>query len=86
MGFLDKLLGRSKETAEGVGESAKDTGEKAMDTASDVGDKAKDTASDLGDKTQDALDRDEGVSDVTESEHHLDEVRDQTMRDEGRMP
>jgi len=75
MGFLDKLLGRSKETAEGVGESAKDTGEKAMDTASDV-----------GDKTQDALDRDEGVSDVTESEHHLDEVRDQTMRDEGRMP
>ena len=75
MGFLDKLLGRSKETAEGVGESAKDTGEKAMDTASD-----------LGDKTQDALDKDEGVSDVTESEHHLDEVRDQTMRDEGRMP
>jgi hypothetical protein len=68
MGFLDKLLGRSKETAEGVGESAKDT------------------ASDLGDKTQDALDRDEGVSDATESEHHLDEVRDQTMRDEGRMP
>ena len=38
MGFLDKLLGRSKETAEGVGESAKDTGEKAMDTASDLGD------------------------------------------------
>lgn len=75
MGFLDKLLGRSKETAEGVGESAKDTGEKAMDTASD-----------LGDKTQDAFDKDEGVSDVTESEHHLDEVRDQTMRDEGRMP
>ena len=37
MGFLDKLLGRSKETAEGVGESAKDTGEKAMDTASDAG-------------------------------------------------
>ena len=75
MGFLDKLLGRSKETAEGVGESAKDTGEKAMDTASD-----------LGDKAQDAVDTDEGGSDVTESEHHLDEVRDQTMRDEGRMP
>ena len=75
MGFLDNLLGRSKETAEGVGESAKDTGEKVMDTASDA-----------GDKTQDAFDTDEGVSDVTESEHHLDEVRDQTMRDEGRMP
>ena len=75
MGFLDKLLGRSKETAEGVGESAKDMGDKAMDTASD-----------LGDKTQDAFDRDEGVSDVTESEQRLDDVRDQTMRDEGRMP
>ena len=75
MGFLDKLLGRSKETAEGVGESAKDTGEKVMDTASDV-----------GDKTQDAFDKDEGLSDATESEERLDEVRDQTMRDEGRMP
>ena len=75
MGFLDKLLGRSKETAEGVGESAKDTGEKVKDTASDV-----------GDKTQDAFDTDEGGSDVTESEQRLDDVRDQTMRDEGRMP
>lgn len=75
MGFLDKLLGRSKETAEGVGESAKNAGEKAMDTASD-----------LGDKTQDTLDRDEGASDVTESEQRLDDIRDQTMRDEGRMP
>ena len=75
MGFLDKLLGRSKETAEGVGESAKNTGDQAMDASSDP-----------GDTTKDALDRDEGVSDVTESEHHLDEVRDQTMRDEGRMP
>ena len=73
MGFLDKLLGRNKETAEGVGESAKDTGEKTM-------------AADPGNTTTDPLDQDEGVSDVTESEQRLDEVRDQTMRDEGRMP
>ena len=45
-----------------------------------------DTASDAGDKTQDAFDTDEGVSDLTESEQRLDDVRDQTMRDEGRMP
>ena len=36
--------------------------------------------------TKDALDGDEDVSDVTESEQRLDDVRDQTMRDEGRMP
>ena len=75
MGFLDKLLGRSKETAEGVGDSAKD-----------MGDTAKDTAADLGDKAQDAVGGDEGDSAVTESEQRLDDVRDQTMRDEGRMP
>ena len=45
MGFLDKLLGRNKETAEGVGESAKDTGEKTM-------------AADPGNPTTDPLDRD----------------------------
>ena len=76
MGFLDKLLGRNKEsTPEGVGESAKNTDDQAMDASSDP-----------GDTTKDALDGDEGVSDVTESEQRLDEVRDQTMRDEGRMP
>ena len=75
MGFLDKLLGRSKETAQDIGESAKDLGDKATDTASDLGDTAKD-----------AVGGDEGESAVTESEQRLDEVRDQTMRDEGRMP
>ena len=64
MGFLDKLLGRSKEAAGDLGQSAKDTGEKATD----------------------AVDRDEGESQVTESEHRLDDARDQTLRDEGRMP
>lgn len=64
MGFLDKLLGRSKETTEGVEESARDT----------------------GDATKDPFEGDEGVSDVTESEQRLDDIRDQTMRDEGRMP
>jgi len=68
MGFLDKLLGRSKETAESVGDSAKDT------------------ASDVSDTAKDALDGDEGESDVTENEQRLDDVRDQVMRDEGRMP
>ena len=75
MGFLDKLLGRSKETAEGLGESAKDMGEKATDIASDLGDKGKD-----------AFDLEDGESKVTESEQRLDDARDQALRDEGRMP
>lgn len=75
MGFLDKLLGRSKDVATDVGESAKDLGDKAADTASDLGDKAKDT-----------FDRDEGTSEVTGNEQRLDDARDQVMRDEGRMP
>ena len=75
MGFLDKLLGRNKETAEGVEESAKDTGDKAIDAGSGP-----------SDTTKDPFEGDEGVSDVTESEQRLDEVRDQTMRDEERMP
>jgi hypothetical protein len=75
MDWLDKLLGRSKETAEGLGESAKDMGDKATDTASGLGDKAKD-----------AFDLEEGESQVTEAEQRLDSVRDQALRDEGRMP
>lgn len=64
MGFLDKLLGRSKETAEGLGESAQATGE----------------------TPKDAFDLEDGESEVTEAEQRLDDVRDQAMRDEGRMP
>jgi hypothetical protein len=74
MGFLDKLLGRSKETTEDLGGSAKDAGQAAADAAPDLG------------ETKDALDRDEGASEVTEAEQRLDSVRDQTLRDEGRMP
>jgi hypothetical protein len=74
MGFLDKLLGRSKETAEDLGGSAKGAGDAATDTAPDPG------------ETKDAFDRDEGTSEVTEAEQRLDSVRDETLRDEGRMP
>lgn len=74
MGFLDKLLGRSKHTAEDLGGSAKDAGDTATSAAPDLG------------ETKDALDREEGTSEVTEAEQRLDDVRDQTMRDEGRIP
>jgi hypothetical protein len=74
MGFLDKLLGRSKETAGDLGGSAKDAGDAAADAAPDLG------------ETKDAFDRDEGASEATEAEQRLDSVRDQTLRDEGRMP
>ena len=74
MGFLDKLLGRSKDTAETAGDSAKDLGDKVTDTASDLGEKAKDP-----------FEKEEGASEVTESEQRLDDVRDQTLKDEGRM-
>jgi hypothetical protein len=75
MGFLDKLLGRSKDAAGS-----------AADTAKDMGDKAADAASDAGDAMQDAFDSDKGESQLTESEQRLDNVRDQVLRDEDRMP
>jgi hypothetical protein len=67
MGFLDKLLGRGKDAAEDVGETAKD----------------------LGDKTKDAFDGDKAddeLSETGQAEQRLDNVRDQALRDEGRMP
>ena len=70
MGFLDKLLGRTKETAGDVGDAAKD-----------MGDKAKDAFDGGGDGT-DAP----GTSEVTEAEQRLDDVRDRAMQDEGRIP
>lgn len=71
MGFLDRLLGRGKDAAESAGDAAKDVGDKAEEGFDD----AKDRVS--GD--------DEG-SEVTQSEERLDNVRDQALRDEGRMP
>ena len=41
MGFLDKLLGRSKEAADDAGGMAKDVGDKGMDMAQDAGEMAK---------------------------------------------
>ncbi len=71
MGFLDKLLGRSKDAAETVG-----------DKAQDVGDKATDVFEDDKDSVPSGTER----SDVGQAEQRLDDVRDQTLRDEGRMP
>jgi hypothetical protein len=60
MGFLDRLLGRGKEAAQDVGETAKDL---------DDGDQGDDELSETG-----------------QAEQRLDNVRDQALRDEGRMP
>jgi hypothetical protein len=65
MGFLDKLLGRTKqatddagEKAGSLGDKAEDAGEKAWDkgtdAAGDTADEAKDTVSDLTDRGEDA--------------------------------
>ncbi len=87
MGFLDKLLGRGKDAAESAGDVAQDVGEKTKDVASDVGDKAQEGY----EEAKSRISGDEGSegspeSDVTQSEQRLDDVRDQAMRDEGRMP
>jgi hypothetical protein len=81
MGFLDKLLGRGKDAAESAGDAAKDAGSKVADVASDVGDKAEEAF----DEGKERISGDEGSegSDVTQAE---DNVRDQALRDEGRMP
>jgi hypothetical protein len=84
MGFLDKLLGRGKDAAESAGDAAKDAGSKVTDVASDVGDKAEEGL----DEAKERISGDEGSegSDVTQAEQRLDNVRDQALRDEGRMP
>ena len=58
MGFLDKLLGRSKEAAGDVAEKAAPTVDKAQDAAGQAWDKTKDLADDAKDKVGDL--RDEG--------------------------
>lgn len=79
MGFLDKLLGRSKDAAQDAGDAAKDVGGKVGDTADDAGDKAKDTFD--GAKSHVA-----GESDTSQSEDRLDDVGGQVAKDEGRTP
>jgi uncharacterized protein YjbJ (UPF0337 family) len=59
MGFLDKLLGRTKETAGDVADKAAPVVGKAQDAAGDAWDKAGDVASDAVDETKDV------VSDLT---------------------
>lgn len=81
MGFLDRLLGRGKDAAESAGDAAKDAGSKVADVASDVGDKAEEAF----DEAKERISGDEG-SDVTQAEQRLDDVRDQTPRDQGRTP
>jgi hypothetical protein len=71
MGFLDRLLGRGKEAAESAGDAAKDVGDKAEEAFDEA--KSRVTGEDEG-------------SDVAQSEERLDNVRDQALRDEGRMP
>jgi hypothetical protein len=78
------MLPRS--TREGRHGFSRQAAGRSKETAEGAGDSAKDTAADLGDKAQDAVGGEEGDSAVTESEQRLDDVRDQTMRDEGRMP
>ena len=65
MGFLDKLLGRTKETAGDVADKAAPVVDKAQDAAGDAWDKAGDAAGDAVDEAKDA------VSDLT---HRGDEA------------
>ena len=50
MGFLDKLLGRTKDTAGDVGEKAAPVVDKAEEAADQTWDKAKDVADDATEK------------------------------------
>ena len=81
MGFLDKLLGRGKEAAQDAGDTAEKYGDKAMDAGKDVGDKAEEGFDDVKSRVSG-----EGESEVAQSEQRLDEVRDDTARNEGRIP
>ena len=74
MGFLDKLLGRGKDTAESAGDAAKDVGNKAEEVFDET--KSRVTGDDAPSET----------SEVTQSEQRLDEARDQVVRDEGPQP
>ncbi len=71
MGFLDKLFGRGKDAAQSTADATKDAGSKAQETVDDA------TSRVTGE---------DDLSDVGQSEQRLDNVRDQALRDEGRMP
>lgn len=59
MGFLDKLLGRTKDEAEDVTDQAKAGAEDMGQKAGDMGDSAADTAKDMGQEAK------------TEAEEHM---------------
>jgi hypothetical protein len=59
MGWLDKLLGRSKEVASDVADTAGDAVDKGVDVAGDAIDKGQELAGDAVDKGKDLLDGDE---------------------------
>jgi hypothetical protein len=50
MGFLDRLLGRTKEAGRDVTETVGNAADKAEDVAGDVVDKAEDVADDVKDR------------------------------------
>jgi hypothetical protein len=54
MGFLDKLLGRSKDAAEKTEDTAAQAWDKATDVVGDTAEEAKDKVSDLTDPGGDA--------------------------------
>ena len=55
MGFLDKLLGRTKDTAEDVAEKAAPAVDKAEHGAEQAWDTSKDVAEDAADKAKDTV-------------------------------
>ncbi len=70
MGFLDRLLGRTKQVAEGAADTAGDVvdkgqeaGGKVVEGAGDVADKAKDVAGDAADKVTGDSSKPQGSSD-----------------------
>jgi hypothetical protein len=84
MGFLDKLLGRSKDVADTAGDKAKEFGDKTGDVAKDAGGKAEDVYGDA--KSHVTGGGDDGASETDQAEARLDDVRDQALQDEGRIP
>jgi hypothetical protein len=53
MGFLDKLFGRSKATAEDVGDKAAPAADKAQDSSAQAWEKTSDAAGDAADEAKD---------------------------------
>lgn len=66
MGFLDKLLGRTKETAGDAADKAAPVVDKAQDAAGDAWDKAGDVASDAKDAVSDVTHRGDDAAEGAE--------------------